>query len=121
MSDSEVKKHTPGPWKLEYDDGDNAGVFTLRMGTAIKNRGMYKPNHLIEIYEGTWPEYVDFPETEANARLIAAAPELLEALEQGADLTLRLLTMVTHGKPSEEDAKAWLNFAGAVIRKAKGG
>jgi hypothetical protein len=51
-----------------------------------------------------WPD--DQAEAEANARLIAAAPELLEALQS-----------LTHPMASDED----LSHALAVIAKAKGG
>lgn len=57
-------KHTPGPW---YSEENN--VFTVQLGYWIaemgKNKSFTKNND----------------ERHANARLIAAAPELLEALE----------------------------------------
>ncbi len=54
-------KHTPGPWKQE---GNNiVADYTATCGVVASVSAM--PNK--------W-------ETEANARLIAAAPELLEAL-----------------------------------------
>jgi hypothetical protein len=72
-------KHTPGPWKLETEsrspDGselvitDSDGGYTIalcRSATGIP----------------------DADEAEANAKLIAAAPALAEALEKAAD-TLR--------------------------------
>lgn len=49
-------EHTPGPWQAEGQK-------------VIKPGGMV---HIASTYEGS---------PEANARLIAAAPELLEALE----------------------------------------
>jgi predicted RNA-binding protein Jag len=53
------------------------------------------------------PEWTDNQaEAEANARLIAAAPEMLEALQS-----------LTHPMASDED----LQNALAVIAKAKGG
>jgi hypothetical protein len=51
-----------------------------------------------------WPD--NQAEAEANARLIAAAPEMLEALQS-----------LTHPMASDED----LQNALAVISKAKGG
>lgn len=61
-------KHTPGPWKaFPSDPADGAECYYL---TAVELRGeiacIYGPQR---------------DEQEANARLIAAAPELLEALE----------------------------------------
>lgn len=54
-------KHTPGPWKQEYEGG------SISQSSNI---------HKIIVYdEGKF----DNEEGQANARLIAAAPELLEA------------------------------------------
>lgn len=65
-----MSKHTPGPWTAEYDDygdevwfgGRGAGMWTI-----------HGPN----CYLGG--------QSEANARLIAAAPELLAMLIQLRD------------------------------------
>ena len=55
-------KHTPGPWSVERDP--NAGI--LKFG----------------VYAGDYPVVSHFTaiEKEADARLIAAAPALLDAL-----------------------------------------
>ena len=52
------------------------------------------------------PNSLDTTESEANARLIAAAPEMLEALQS-----------LTHPRASDDD----LQNALAVIAKVKGG
>ena len=57
-------KHTPGPWRLGYVDHTGA---TIRTGDAAQ----------LAIATATGAR----PELEANARLIAVAPELLEAAE----------------------------------------
>lgn len=55
-------KHTPGPWKIDY--GYNRSINFI--GPCVPDQ-----------YAGSsWLRV-----TEANARLIAAAPELLEALK----------------------------------------
>jgi hypothetical protein len=68
--------HTPGPWKIVYSDGSgpeyitasNQSIATLRWGCSC--------------CKDTPDSFDDMSEEEqANARLIAAAPELLEALE----------------------------------------
>lgn len=63
-----MSKHTPGPWHVseEWD------------GTSIK-AGQFHVTHTIQ-WCGWHPEEEDKAVTQANARLIAAAPELLEAL-----------------------------------------
>lgn len=61
-------KHTPGPWKT-----DRNNVHTGRIATIHHCLG----NDWVEVWSPKWPEGEE--EQEANARLIAAAPELLEA------------------------------------------
>ena len=67
-------KHTPGPWKLNTD-GDtgmnDSGCILDSIGHVI----------VTDIY-GTFKNGRTTGEAEANARLIAAAPEMLEALYQ---------------------------------------
>lgn len=72
-----MSDHTPGPWMF---DKDNVGVNrasgygilnsegTIGVTVHLKHLGFVTPDELIE-------------NAEANARLIAAAPELLVALE----------------------------------------
>lgn len=71
---TEVEKHTSGPW-TSHDKGIH-------------------PNPYICGREIEWEHGIDAPviayivgvNTEANARLIAAAPELLEALKNAKDI-----------------------------------
>jgi hypothetical protein len=89
-------KHTPGPW---IADGYNVRV---RNGRYIAYTG---PSH-------TPPS--EYPkqcaeEDKANARLIAAAPELLEALEN-------LMETCEYGDHNADE----YNAAVAAIAKAKG-
>lgn len=89
---SEVR-HTPGPWAVnpvvaQVDAFDSEGIGP--------------------VCQMLWPTTLrDEAETEANARLIAAAPELLTALKQWAD-----------------NPDGWsvdqVNAAQAIIRKATG-
>lgn len=69
--------HTPGPWRMVTDDCQNVTIQD-KNGRRIAE-----------------PSYRDFPlgeasdqEVAANAKLIAAAPDLWAALEQIARLTL---------------------------------
>lgn len=69
-------KHTPGPWKMLPEECDRPYI-RIR-GTSIGDR--YKiANVLTPIYDGVHQREAD--ETRANARLIASAPDLLEALQ----------------------------------------
>ena len=93
--------HTPGPWVVR-ERGLGYGVET-QMGTTVAtcwrfNRGIADATPSME---------------EANARLIAAAPDLLEALERLVELGFsdRLY--------SDEEDVAWENVE-KVIQKARG-
>jgi len=59
-------KHTPGPWKVR----ENGGL--MKAVEANKDWLVYACGR----------DYMGREELEANARLIAAAPELLEALQE---------------------------------------
>jgi len=92
-----MKKHTKGPWKVSYGLGS--------MVTYAINKSS-----------------PDIDETKANARLISAAPEMLEALE--------LLVESISGCPEFVDAMKSHGFdievtdslktAKQAIKKAKG-
>ena len=83
--------HTPGPWH------------PVTLG-ASPDHSWAIDSELVEI--SRLPEWTDNQaEAEANARLIAAAPEMLEALQS-----------LTHPMASDED----LQNALAVIAKAEG-
>lgn len=69
-------KHTPGPWQLKPEESD-VGYVRIR-GTRLGER--YKIANVLH----SSAEYLDIQETKANARLIAAAPDLLEALQDAA-------------------------------------
>lgn len=64
--------HTPGPWKLEYD---YSLVMPFKRGNYIVTSGPIGPSE------------ADRDELRANARLIASAPELLQALQDMLDMT----------------------------------
>jgi len=64
-----MTKHTPAPWKFK-DTGASAKIISADGGTIAT---------IIVTSKGT-PE-----EKKANARLIAAAPELLEAAQKALD------------------------------------
>ena len=63
-----MSKHTPGPWAIEQD-----GPWTLVRGYDVELQSEDYPGPLV-----CTP--ADNGSTQANARLIAAAPDLLAAL-----------------------------------------
>lgn len=77
-------KHTPGPWSCFHMPGTTSPWWTIRDG-----RNIY-------VAEVDWVDHaVLVEEAEANARLIAAAPELLEAAK-GLEQALRLYSGRSH-------------------------
>ena len=65
--------HTPGPWSI-----DDAGAWINIYGSESDDANIVAK---IEITDGSTDYLHDQETARANARLIAAAPELLEALE----------------------------------------
>lgn len=65
-------KHTPGPWKPMYSEDLNIHWVQAKMGSFGLN--------VANMNGGKMGDTISFDEAKANANLIAAAPELLEAL-----------------------------------------
>lgn len=64
-------QHTKGPWIVRGHDESQGGSLIVSLSADIEN-------DVASVYGGNEDEPL---EREANARLIAAAPELLEALK----------------------------------------
>jgi len=72
-----MSKHTPGPWNLELHPTSIGSMYRIQQPRAcIYIDGMRAPN----VKDAAWEE------DHANARLIASAPIMLEALEKLARL-----------------------------------
>jgi hypothetical protein len=72
-----MTQHTPGPW---IGAGPSFGDPLPRYTTSIMTEWEHEDGGYIEICELPFHHHDD--ENEANARLIAAAPDLLEALSK---------------------------------------
>ena len=70
-------KHTPGPWIVCVVDGEDRGYFSIEQDREAL--GGDEPSTIGEVY--TSGEGIDMADGEANAALIAAAPDLLAACE----------------------------------------
>ncbi len=102
-------QHTQGPWTVlpEEVDKDYIRIRGIRLG------GRYKIANVIwPVYQGTNER--EAQETRVNARLIAAAPELLQALEMMLD---RFRDTEGYRGQWEDEAT---DFANKVINKVKG-
>lgn len=96
-----MPKHTQGPWKF------------FQVGKVIEVQASNAEQPPIVHWMGFDDCFRSLEEHEANARLIAAAPELLEALESIIELGKRDL--------SNEKYDGYFETARAAIAKAKGG
>jgi len=105
-------KHTPGPWRTQLVGGHEVDLITKGGTFAGINAGSGAPDSL---------DADDYAEWLANVGLIAAAPDMLEALE-----SVHKLWAETAGLGFDEEMK-WPSPVGAVwnevraaIRKATG-
>ena len=97
-----MNKHTPGPWRLNENNNWKTNPFSVTVrkfgvhGTTIANI----------------PTRMTVPpqEQQANARLIAAAPDLLEALQ----------TLPQGPLYTDDEINLWVEKASAAIDKATG-
>ena len=108
MGESVRSKHTPGPWEVfddvegcEFPGIDNAGESIVLCGSIFDDGGI----------RGDTKE-----ERLANARLIAAAPDMLEAIEE----TLQSVVM-NRMYDTIEISRDAIELLRAALAKAKGG
>lgn len=107
--------HTPGPWQRgEYDDflGYDCMTGGIRVGPVVLDANRYGQRRSYD--EKPW----DRERMEADASLIAAAPDLLAACEGCADL-LRMLDRLGF-VPGGYSPDGALADAEAAIAKARG-
>jgi hypothetical protein len=108
-------KHTPGPWSVFRRDGYSTYIHAINEGDEINTF------QVASCYCATSRKY--FPtrdEAEANARLIAAAPELLEALKDAADAIEHWGAYVPEYFQSKHDLEADIDRARDTIAKVEG-
>lgn len=107
-----MTKHTPGPWKFApmFRDDPSGRQLVREDGTGFAIAETFLPAN-------SRAKHID---PKANAQLIAAAPELLEALRE----TLRELVtpkgLPDAGKGRTREQQAALTTAYAAIAKATG-
>lgn len=110
--EAQVAKHTPGPWRVEYNHDNKP------MGVCSPSTWKHDLDLLCNI-PYTDPRWRD--EVEANAHLIAAAPELLEQLEVAHEILSSIPSLVE--SLGQEPVEAWSKThkeREAIIAIAKG-
>jgi len=105
MTTKVKQAHTPGPWTTEQH-GDYLDVFPVTPGWGYGG--------VCRIENADIDPIPLRAQADANARLIAAAPELLEALE-----LLHRIALQTPQLNNPDDREV-IDQAWAAIRKAKG-
>ena len=126
-------QHTPGPWNLHAHYDGSPLVVTGDTGESWIHwsRRIAKGDMLIGDIEATTAPRPGFPrvtnplEMEANARLIAAAPEMLAALERMVERIEYYSAIPEEQRPFIEqweytEGSSDMQQARAAIRKAKG-
>jgi predicted NBD/HSP70 family sugar kinase len=126
MDKTQEAAHTPGPWLT-----DRNNVHAGRIATIFGCRN----DDWIEVWTDTWcfeGALLDQNRQEANARLIAAAPELLRALRAIKKIFDKDVTFIGGGPqsrvevPFESHDQSWnhwheaRNLIRAAIAKATG-
>ena len=101
--------HTPGPWVVEDS-------------RKLKRKSLRSEMLMVVAVGGGMPGLIVnsgkvTPTDEANARLIAAAPDLLAALEGVMDYVIAFEAITSAGEAGQKSAIA---VADAAIKKAKG-
>jgi len=97
-----MNKHTPGPWRLNENNNWKTNPFSI----TVRKPGVHSTT-IVNI-----PTRMTVPpqEQQANARLIAAAPDLLEALQ----------TLPQGPLYTDDEINLWVEKASAAIDKATG-
>ncbi len=100
-----METHTPGPWRYggEYGPVGEAGRI-VQCGTGYVICGLNTRS----------------PQREANARLIAATPELLEQLQECCNLLREVYGMLNPEQIGNETLDDWLKKPLAAIACAEG-
>lgn len=109
-------KHTPGPWNISRD---TRTIFASTDGAGVLIRGIEQTIPQIA-YIASNGFAATFEEQKANARLIAAAPELLEAAQNLLDYVREFFPDEPLFSTDPHEQSVNVRDLEAAIRKAKG-
>lgn len=114
FGDQSMSKHTPGPWRFNKRDEMDVAIWG--------SDGFTICGDVYVIADVSFPEKNDaYGHEEANARLIAAAPDLLEALEAAIEHGLVPKSSASEGGAMRHVSQVkCADQIRAAIAKAKG-
>jgi hypothetical protein len=122
-----MPNHTPGHWNAAQDcrSEKNNGIFTGENPDQFGNQnrwGIYGPHFRIaEVYEANQSEELTQEMVNANAHLMAAAPDLLDVAETFMEVSSAILERETVDTNTIKIAFGfYIPVIVAAIRKAKG-
>jgi hypothetical protein len=109
---SVAAKHTPGPWEYDSDEGDYGEARLIVRNNEVHPQGPF----VVSVINQSRGE-----ESKANARLIAAAPELLGAAEAAlSDISGWLRDRMYSDDDAMDGLTEMENKLSAAIARAKG-
>lgn len=95
--------HTPGPWTVDQ-----------RAGNSLSIDGP-EGREIASVYDEDIDDVT--PQQEADARLMAAAPDLLDACDRALGL---IAAVVKHQRVSEKEVRAMAVILSGTLTKARG-
>lgn len=118
-------KHTPGPWVAKLACFSNREPFGFkveapRRAHSVANAGVYEATNLLvpdPVPADMREQFYTRDELAANAHLIAAAPDLLDALRQLRESALHTMAAASGWEASMDTC---VERANAAIAKATG-
>lgn len=129
MQDDNTLKHTPGPWHvIQYNHVDGELWLGIGWTETLADGSTRKIGPICDWHRGA-PEFRHLiaPEAEqwANAHLIAAAPDLLQALRDCYAMAIVFAAMYAEQRGLKSGERVWqhaeaLSKARAALDKAEG-
>lgn len=101
-------QHTPGPWRLAFNNAADGWTVEAGHNDYIGHTAAFTPR------PGSNERTLSRDEAEANARLIASAPALLDALREIAEMA------ENRSRVNMPDGTSLALFARAAIAQAEG-